>query len=182
MATSYYQSEFRTSVGKGGSTVPQISTAIDSVRTFQFEVQFTNSPAGQKATLAAKKVTAAAITNEPIVVDRINDKVYYPGKTTPEEITVTFDNLLSPAMSPKLFEWFKGTYDPETGKLAGAADAKNTTMSIVMLDGDMNPVSEAMFVGVFPTKFSLSEFQYSENQFHTVEVTFRFDYMDVGTA
>ena len=181
MATSYYKSDFRGTVGGGGGSLPTISTDLDSVRAFQFEVQFTGfGPNTKTATLAAKKVTAVAMTNEPIVVDRVNDKVYYPGKTTPEEITVTFDNLYLSKINKSLWNWFTKTYDPGTGALGDADSVKSSKMDIVMLNNKLQPVTSARLIGVFPTKYSLSEFQYSENQFHTIEVTFRFDYMDVG--
>ena len=181
MAKTFYKSDFRGSITGGGASLPSISTDLDSVRAFQFEVQFTGFGADTKtATLAAKKVSAAAMTNEPIVVDRVNDKVYYPGKTTPEEITVTFDNLYLKKINQSLWEWFTRTYDPQTGALGDASKVKASKMEIVMLNNKLQPVTSAMMIGCFPVKYSLSEFQYSENQFHTIEVTFRFDYMDVG--
>ena len=179
MPSSYYKSDFRGTITGGGATLPAISTDLDSVRAFQFEAQFTGFPGGNNktATLAAKKVTAIAMTNEPIVVDRVNDKVYYPGKTTPEEVTITFDNIYKDKIHRALWDWFTGTYNPDTGNLG--ATIKKAKLTLVMLNNTLSPVGQAVMIGVFPVKYSLSEFQYSENQFHTIDVTFRFDYMDI---
>ena len=81
-----------------GEQLPKISTDIDSVRSYQFEVRFAGLPPtfeaeGDTLTLAAKQVSPVNVGVEDIVVDRVNDKLYYPGKFTPENVTVTFDNL-----------------------------------------------------------------------------------------
>mgnify|MGYP003627341447 CR=1 FL=1 len=176
---SYYKSDFRTGVGDG--SLPAISTEIDSVRTFQFECHFNGLPAGagneRDLVLAAKKVGAIVMTSEDIVVQRANDKVYYPGKVTPEEVVITFDNIYLKETSKSLYNYFTGTYNPATGSLGNAADVKTGQVDIVMLNNDLDPHSTMSLIGVYPKKYSLSELQYAENQFHTIEVTFRFDYM-----
>lgn len=176
---SYYKNDFRSGVGDG--QLPAISTELEAIRTYQFEVHFNGLPAGagneRDLVLAAKKVNAVTITAEDIVVERANDKVYYPGKVTPEELVITFDNLYLKATSKSLYEYFTKTYDPRTGALGNAADVKTGQIDIVMLSNDLSPTQTVSAIGCYPKKYSLSEFQYSENQFHTLEVTFRFDYL-----
>jgi len=101
------------------SGLPVISEGLDSVRTYQFEIHFElppglTDPAG-KLTLAAKQVTAAGFTTEAIEVHRVNDKVFYPGKASPEELTVTFDNFYQPKIANTLWQWFSAIYDPKMG-------------------------------------------------------------------
>ena len=45
-------------------------------------------------TLAAKQVNGIGISVEDIPVHRVNDQVFYPGKPSTEEMTVTFDNVV----------------------------------------------------------------------------------------
>ena len=36
--------------------------------------------------------------------------------------------------------------------------------------------------GVYPKAWKTAEFNYSNNDFHTVEMSFRYDFMDHGTS
>jgi len=172
---SFYGTQFNRD-GLGNGNLPNISTELDSVRSYQWEVQIA---ADQNYTLAAKKVTSVTMTSEDIVVDRVNDKVYFPGKVTPEAITVTFDNTLAGGMDKSLFELFTKTYDPTTGTLGNAEDIK-FDMQILLLNNSVDVHSTIDVFGAYVQKYSLSELQYSENSFNTIDVTFRFDYINLS--
>jgi hypothetical protein len=179
-----------------GQGLPMVSTDLDSVRAYQFEVQFEGVPTGNNVvpddlTIAAKQVTQAGMTVEDIVIDRVNDKIYYPGKATPEEITVTFDNLYLKDTANTLWEWFQRTYDPLTGEMtklsppgaAGGNSFKANKMSILQLKNNMDPHTSVECYGVWVKAWKTAEFNYSTNEFHTIEVTFRYDFMDhVGSS
>ena len=181
MAKSFYKAQW----GKRTDGVPLISSKLDSIRSFQFEVQFFNVPTldvdEADYTLAAKSVGPVGFTVDDIPVDRVNDKVFYPGKPSPEEVTITFDNLLAKDTTGHLYLWFQSTYNPATGALAGG-DFKCDKMTILTLDGTANPTREIQLFGVYPKSFKTSEFNYSTNEFHTIEVSFRYDMMNVGVA
>jgi len=49
---------------------------------------------------------------------------------------------------------------------------------IVMLDNTMVPHSTVEVFGVWPTKWAASEFNYATNDFHTLDVTFKYDFMN----
>tara|TARA_R100000700_G_C3154151_1_gene131897 strand:- start:504 stop:1097 length:594 start_codon:yes stop_codon:yes gene_type:complete len=174
-----------------GQDLPIISTSIDSVRAYQFEVRFTGLPdpsLGDSLTLAAKQVSPINVTVEDIVVDRVNDKMYYPGKYTPESVTVTFDNLYVQQSSPQMWNWFKTIYDPMTGDMTqnsapgGAGGTlgafKAMKMTIVELDNTSQPHANIELYGVYPTGVRFSEKNYSTNEFSTLEATFRYDFVD----
>ena len=96
MATSYYKTKYGRDFTPGQG-LPTVSTDLDSVRAYQFEAHFFGLPQDitnvADLTLACKKVGGLEMRNEAIVVDRVNDKLHYPGKTTPGELTIDFDNL-----------------------------------------------------------------------------------------
>jgi len=173
-----------------GKGLPTISTDLDSVRVYQFEVQFEGVPGGagvqDDLTIAAKQVSQAGMTVEDIVIDRVNDKIYYPGKATPEFITVTFDNLYLKNTSNTLWQWFQNTYDPLTGEMtklakpgnAGGGSFKANKMTILQLTNNMDPHTSVEVYGVWPRAWKTAEFNYSTNEFHTIEVEFRYDFMD----
>lgn len=190
MTDSYYKTLYgrRFNAGQG---LPIISTQLDSVRAYQWEVHFYGLPFNRISesldlTLAAKQVSPIGLSTEDITSDRVNDKVFYPGKATPEEITITFDNLYGKETTPALWDWFKSIYNPLSGEMTensrpGGTNAphfKATKMEIILLDNTANPHSSVEVYGVYPKSFKLAELNYATNDFHTIEVMFRYDFMD----
>ena len=191
MVDSVLKTEFRSNFTPG-RTLPKVSTKLDSVRAYQFECkfyglppEFTNS-AQSELTAAAKQVSPIGGAVDDIVVDRLNDKMYYPGKFSPEAVTVTFDNQLLSQTTPALWNWFKTIYDPMTGDMtklaapggAGNKSFKATKMTILELDNTNDPHAFIEMYGVYPTGVRFSEKNYATNDFSTVEVTFRYDFVD----
>jgi len=193
MAQSYYNTA-QTFVRdfQPGQSLPVISTQLDSVRAYQFEVHFYGLPQNrntnhaQDLTLAAKQVSPGGISVESITVDRLNDKVYYPGKMSQEELTITFDHLYLRETAPTLWDWFKSIYDPISGNLVsnsspGGANTPNFKahrLEIVFLDNVKQPHAVLEYYGVYPISFKPSELNYSTNEFHTIEVSFKYDFLD----
>jgi len=190
MATSYYKTKYDRKFTPGQG-LPTISTDLDSVRAYQFEIHFFGLPADvtnqPDLTLAAKKVGGLEMKSEAIAVDRVNDKVYYPGKVTPGELTVDFDNLYLRETASDLYRYFRHTYDPITGEMTKSAQPGGTAgqtfkadkVEIVMLDNTMTPHSTIELYGVWPSTWSASEFNYTTNGFHQLTVNFKYDFMNV---
>lgn len=192
--TSLYKNSYRQSINPG-KTLPRISTDLDSVKVNQFEIQFTIPPSVDLAgnstreitdlTLAAKQVQGLQIETADIEVRRLNDTVYYPGKVTPQPLVVTFDNLYLKRTSDLLWTWFNSIYDPITGEMtkstvAGTGNTfKAMSMRVLELDNKNFPVAYIDLYGVYPSKVKFSDKQYSgEVAFSTIEVTFRYDFID----
>ena len=121
MVDSFLKNDYRANF-EPGVTLPKISTKLDSIRAYQFEVKFFGLPPEftmqqQELTAAAKQVSPIGGSVDDIVVDRLNDKVFYPGKFTPDAVTVTFDNQVLSRNTPALWGWFKSIYDPITGDM-----------------------------------------------------------------
>jgi len=190
MAQSYYKTKYGRNFTPGQG-LPVVSTDLDSVRTYQFEVRFLGLPGTvtnqQDLTLAAKKVTGLEMNVEDIVVSRVNDRLHYPGKPSPGELVVTFDNLYLRQTASDLWKYFKRIYDPVTGEMtpfaAPGGDPTSTfkvpKMEIVMLDNTSRPHSTIEVYGVYPKKWAASEFNYETNSFHTLDVNFRYDFLDM---
>ena len=138
-------------------------------------------------TLAAKQVGQIGYSVEDIFVNRVNDKFYYPGRPATEETVVTFDNLLRGDAAKGLFNWMRTTYDPITGthstsitsNIAGqiieGGGGFKRTVDVVLLDHSRKPQWVARLYGCYPKNWRLAEFNYSANEFHSIEVTLRYD-------
>ncbi len=190
MATnSYYKNDYRPF--RKGESLPKISTTLDSVRAYQFEVQFYGLPGSLSnqqldLTLAAKQVGAISFGVDDIPVHRVNDTVFYPGRPTFESLSVTFDNLYLRRTAKTLWEWFKTVYDPISGDMTklsapgapGGKTFKANKLRIIELDNMRNPHAAIELYGVYPKSVSFSDKNYSTNDFATISVDFRFDFMD----
>jgi len=182
MANSYYFNDAnRVITGQG---LPVVSQDLDSVRAYQFELHLNipnNTELEDGLVLAAKQVTSVGFTTEDIEVHRVNDKVFYPGKASPEELTVTFDNLYKPKVSQALWKWFQQIYNPVQGKFNTASDNfKANKATIIQLGPRGDIISEINLYGVYPKSWKTAEFNYSTNEFHTIEMVLKYDFMDHG--
>jgi hypothetical protein len=171
--------------------IPTISTALESVRSYQWEVEFHANPATGGAqpkplTLAAKQVNGIGMQVEDIEVNRVNDKVYYAGKPSMEELRVTFDNISEAKISKVLFDYFSNdTYDPASGEMTdfndntggGPGGWGKAAITLRQLKPDMTLLNEIQLVGAYPKKWTPAEYNYATNDFHTVEVSFRYDFL-----
>lgn len=131
-------------------------------------------------TLAAKQVGQIGYNVEDIMVDRVNDKFYYPGRPSTEETVITFDNLLKGDAAKALWNWMRSTYDPITGTHSiGTPGAAGTgfkrTIDVVLLDNLRKPQFVARMYGAYCKNWRLAEFNYSANEFHSIECTVRYD-------
>jgi hypothetical protein len=189
MATteSYYQDPAQMRTGLGDK-LPVISQGLDSIRAYQFEIHFEfpsdlTEPNQDKLTLAAKQVQPVGFATEAIEVNRVNDKVFYPGKATPESLSVTFDNLYQPDVSNMLWRWFASIYNPTTGQFNGnGGPIKANMATITQLDAQGQPLNDTRLFGVYPESWKTAEFNYSTNEFHTIEVIFKYDFMEQDAA
>jgi len=188
--TNYFvTNDKRNLLEKSGTSnpIPMISTELDSVRAYQWELNFRKAATKGDAsvqkplTLAAKQVNGIGMSVEDIEVNRVNDKVYYPGRPSMEELVVTFDNLAGTQVDKMLYEFFTSTYDPRTGVLGSGAmggqsgDLKSE-VDVFQLNADGTLRNQVRLLGCYPKNITHGEYNYSTNEFHTLEVTFRYDF------
>lgn len=175
------------------SKLPKLSTHLDSVRAYQFELQFffpkdVPSTTGlRELSIAVKQVNAAGLKVEDIEVNRLNDKYYYPGKPSMDELTVTFDNLYKTKAGAALFQWFRAcTYDPVTGYQTPItrgytlqSSFKAEKVRLIQYDNTLTPFAYVDYIGVYPKQLQLAEHNYATNDFHSLTVNFRYDFIDM---
>jgi len=188
---------------KDPNQLPLISQGLDAVRTYQWEFQLdlpaikvTNTVDQLEAaviggntqetvTLAAKQVGGFGYKFADIEVHRVNDKVFYPGKLEQDELTVTFDNLLATSMGRLFYEYLASVYDMRTGHYnsdGGAVGSYKTSARILEFDGGGNIQTVYDFKGLYPKGFTKAEKNYSTSEFDTMEVKFRWDFMNIQTG
>ena len=184
---SYYANNLQRNLNDSEG-LPVISQDLDSIRAYQWEITFfppaeVEIPLGfsKPLTLAAKQVNGMTVSVEDIPVNRVNDVTYYPGRPSMGELQVTFDNLLKTKTGWQLYKYFQSVYDPATGEFTStflnSPGNFKTTAEVLELNGQMEPVSLVKLVGLYPKAFNKAEKNYSTNEFDTVSVTFRYDFL-----
>jgi hypothetical protein len=167
--------------------LPYLSHSLDSVRRNQFEVVFYNIPGARfgtenrPLTLACKSVSPIAWNIEEIAAPRVNDTFYYPGRATPTDVTMVFDNIFSIKGSQYLFNWLKTIYNPETGEMTpglsdtGAGSFK-VCADVIELNTQGKPFTHTRLFGLWPKQWQEDERAYDASEFHTITCTFRYDF------
>lgn len=180
MANAYYATQTNRTLILGNT--PDLSHTLESYRKHQWEVEIETGISGDKSalTLAAKNVTPIQLTSEDVVAHRVNDRFYYPGLVAPEECTITFDNLVKGKVAEHLFDWFSTVYDPVHGIFTPAftqgAGTFKRNIKIFQLDNTGFPVKHIHLFAAYPKMWKANDFTYGENEFHTLDVTLRFDF------
>lgn len=197
MADGKYYVERAVDLTTGGHV---LSHELDSFRSFSWEVHipkfpgfFSNIPGldnQERLTLACKQITQPGFTVDDIEVHRVNEKFFYPGKPNPDEVTLTFDNLIKGDIAKALFAWIRTVYDPvygvHYGGIGGQLAPDGSVLSdfvefkrpvtIYQLDSHRNPRMHITLFGAYPKGWKLGEFNYESNSFHTIEITLRYDF------
>ena len=186
--TSYYASQALNRNLDDTKGLPVISQDLDSVRAYQWEITFfppaeIEIPLGfsKPLTLAAKQVNGMQVSVEDIIVNRVNDVTYYPGRPSMGELEVTFDNLLKTKAGFQLYKFFQTIYDPATGHMTSTflqnPGSFKTKIEVLELNGQMKPQTLIELRGAYPKSYNKAEKNYSTNEFDTVSVTFRYDFL-----
>ena len=179
----------RSLINKETLQLPKISTNLDSVRQYQWEVQIfppTLAGVGTAAfkegfVLGAKQVQGLGYSLKDIEVHRVNDKVFYPGKVEQEEVSVTFDNLLNYPLTEDLFKYLNNAYNMQTGFYRDANAIKGS-MVVLEFDGTGRIKNQIELKGVYPKSYMKADKNYAQSEFDTLEVKFRYDFMNVISA
>ncbi len=167
--------------------LPELSHSLDSVRRNQWEITFygiPDAPTGTEArplTLAAKSVGQIGWTIDKITTRRVNDEFHYPGNAHTVDVQITFENLFRTKTGVHLYNWLKTIYNPETGEMTpGLSDrgvgSFKVTADVIELNTQGQPFTHTRLYGMWPTSWYEDERVTDANEFHTVTVTFSYDF------
>ena len=79
-----------------------------------------------------------------------------------------------------LFTWMRTTYDPIYGVHSSPVippDQFKRTIELIQLDHARNPKLVIKLFGAWPKSWKTAEFNYSTNEFHTIELTLQYDFV-----
>ncbi len=81
-----------------------------------------------------------------VTIDYLNSKYYFPGKWEWETVQMTLRDFVGHSTTQKLYDWFMGIYNPQTGG-QNMGDRVKRNVAIKLLDPRGNLVETWTLVG-----------------------------------
>lgn len=161
----------------------------EPMRKNRFLVQF-NAAGGlagtspESLTLACHSSTIPQLTVESKELHRFNDRVYFPGKGSFNDVSISFYEYINNSDKSSnnksagdiLWDWSKKVYNPSTGT-AGYKRDLSTGVLIAQFDGEGNIIRSWNLYHAWPTTVEFDELDStSDGEAQNVKVTLRYDW------
>lgn len=157
-----------------------------------FIVQFDSDLTGGDAlTIACKSCDVPKLTTGENEIDRINDKVYVPGKSTYDTISLSFYEYIQDEKNATghtdksagaiLYAWQQKIHNAKSG-VQGAKKNIAKNVAIVQIDGNGNAVRVWNVYHAWPTTVEFGNLDSTADEIQEVNVTLRFDWAEQKDA
>ena len=166
-----------------------------------FIVQFDSSlgtPEGNEGdalTIACKTCDIPSLTTTENVIDRLNDKVYTPGKSEYGTISIVFNEYIqennangnsgpgnyNKSAGAILYAWQQKVHNVKSG-VQGAKKQIAHNIAIVQIDGAGNATRVWNVYQAWPTQIQFDQLDSGDGTMQTVTATFRFDWAEQKDA
>lgn len=124
----------------------------------------------------AKTSTRPQKSFDEIVIDYVNDKRFLAGKHTPQPITLTLHDPITPSASQKVEEWLRLAFEAQTGRMGYSAFYKKNFF-LHMLDPVGQIVEEWEIQGAWPQEVNYGDLDYAAgSEPAEISVTIRYDH------
>ena len=111
-----------------------------------------------------------------IEVDYINQKYYFPGKWSWDEIEMSLRDFTGKSTAQAIYDWWKANmYNPDTGK-QGYGNVVKKSVEIILMSPAGEDLEKWILTGAFPIKVDWGDdLDYKEEGERTLNVTWRYD-------
>lgn len=145
-------------------------------------------------TIACKTCDIPSLTTTDNVIDRLNDKVYTPGKSEYGTISIAFNEYIKDSLKDSagndagegsnrksageiLYGWQQSIHNVKSG-VQGAKKQIAHNIAIVQIDGAGNAVRVWNVYKAWPTVVEFDNLDSSTGDIQSVSATFRFDWAE----
>lgn len=154
----------------------------------QFDSNF-GTEDGDALTIACKSCDVPKLTTSDQVLDRINDKVYVPGKSEYDTISLSFYEFIQDNINGNgdgnnkqsagaiLYAWQQQIHNAKSG-VQGAKKNIAHNLAIVQIDGNGNAVRVWNVYRAWPTTVEFANLDSADDGVQEVNVTLRFDWAE----
>ena len=147
---------------------------------------------GEALTIACKTCDIPSLTTSENVIDRLNDKVYTPGKSEYGTISMSFNEYISQdtksdegnnykSAGEILYAWQQSVHNVKSGA-QGAKKQVAHDIAIVQIDGAGNAVRVWNVYKAWPTGVEFDNLDSGDGGLQAVTATFRFDWAEQKDA
>ena len=167
---------------------------VEPKRNFRFLVQFTGLAdlgeglGGEDVLWWAKTVTTPSFDVSEVSHDFLDNKYYYPGRVTWNEISMTLVDPVSPdavGQTNALLEAMGYVVPSNTNNLTSMSkvDAKDSLGDIVIsvLDSEGNPIETWTLQNPFIKSAKYGDLDYSNDELRTITLGLRYDWATCDT-
>ena len=178
-----------------------VSLTMDSLSFYEpmrknwFIVQFDATlDDGNALTIACKSCDMPQLTTTDNVIDRLNDKVYTPGKSEYNSINLSFYEYIKDSVSNGggsgnddnsagaiLYKWQQSVHNVKSG-VQGAKKNISKNVAIVQIDGNGNAVRVWNLYRAWPTSVEFASLDSTSGDLQDVTVTLRYDWAEQKDA
>jgi hypothetical protein len=140
----------------------------------QWYIQFDTGLAIETAMLKSSGLPSGSFG--VIEVDYINQKHYFPGKWSWDEIEMSLRDFVGHSTAQVIYNWWRSNmYNPETGVQAYGNIVKKS-VDIFLMAPDGNVIETWTLMGAFPIKVDWGDdLDYKEEGERTLNITWRYD-------
>lgn len=121
------------------------------------------------------KASLPKLTVNSVAIEFMNTETYVPGRYKWEPIQVTFRNFIGPSSAQALMEWIRLDVESLTGRQGYSAGLKRD-ITIEMLDPTGVTVQKWLLKNAFPTSYSQSDADYSQDGVNEITTDIQYDY------
>lgn len=158
-----------------------------------FILQFDSSLGnGEALTIACKSCDVPKLTTEENTIDRLNDKVYTPAKSSYDTISASFYEYIhdssqdgggnsKPSAGSILYKWQQDVHNTKTG-VQGSKKSISKNLAIVQIDGSGNAVRVWNLYKCWPTTVEFANLDSSDGGLQEVSITLRYDWAEQKNA
>ena len=127
---------------------------------------------------AASTAARPGMTFNQIETHRLNDKFYWAGKPTWNELPMTFYDFINEAnsVSQILWKWKDKIHDPVSGQMGFKRNYSAPSAMLAMLTPEMEVAEKWFLFNIWPTNLDGQELSYEDDGIAMMSVTFRYDY------
>lgn len=156
----------------------------------QFDSSLGSSNDGEALTIACKTCDIPQLTTSENVIDRLNDKVYTPGKSEYNSISMSFyeyikddpeGNNARKSAGEILYAWQQQVHNAKNG-VQGAKKNIAHNVAIVQIDGNGNAVRVWNVYKAWPTGVEFAGLDSGDGGLQDVTLTLRYDWAEQKDA
>jgi hypothetical protein len=122
-----------------------------------------------------KSFQRPTINSGEVVIDYLNTKRYFKGKTEFQPVTLVLNDYIDPSSAQKMMEWLRLCYEFISGREGYKDLYVARGLKLKVLDPPGAVIEEWDFINAFPTSVDFGPLDYASAETLNITVSLRYD-------